>query len=557
MNSYEKGKVLLELNRSHTINLSVKDDRIKHDSTLAGELRLSEGKYPNFDAISIPYDHAGWNQLPSKVNSIKCLTENGQQLTLIECICEVGEVAPRYVKEGWDDEIINTVTFSLEGLSKWFLQRKSDLEKTEDITANKVILFSFELEFENNEYIVSCFVDKSLLAIKETEVESVFIEFKASKPLSYNEIEWLVIDNKHLFAIILGRPLVVERVKVNGKEFYFATPKIREIEVTTSRDELSNASLLLHNEQWEKIFTSCFVDKRHEFKNIWLKIPLYMSFDHISDLEVMSFVSILEAKVVRFTSNSENYLAEERQKEILKEINPIIKKFRTDDEGNKNIYNSILSSLNNVMKSSDIPHFKSKINLLINSLNIDIKGIFNISTQEIKQLVEIRNASAHGRFASYSETINTYQLENKLKLFLLYLAHRDLGISDQHFCKQIRYSHNKVKQNAGLNRMLVDKLSGDVQFLNVSETDWRLINNSQFSTFALLHRGESYEYLGKISGIISKNWPSKTKHRQLDAFVKELYAPNGEAEVRYVGGVYVQYEGNTKYLFEACFVKPI
>lgn len=557
MNSYEKGKVLLELNCNHTINLSVKDDRIKHDSTLTGELRLSEGKYPNFDAISIPYDHAGWNQLPSKVDSIKCLTENGQQLTLMECICEIGEVAARYVKSGWDDEIINTVTFSLEGLSKWFLQRKADLEKAEDITDNKVTLFSFELVFENNEYIVSCFVDKSLLTIKETEVESVFIEFKASKPLSYNEVEWLVIDSKHLFAIILGRPLVAEIVKVNGAEFYFPTPRIREIEVTTSRSELSNASLLLHNEQWNQIFTSCFVDKRYEFKNIWLKIPLYMSYEHISDLEVMSFVSILEAKAVRFASNSENYLAEERQKEILKEINPIIKKFRTDDEGNKNIYNSILSSLQNVMKSSDIPHFKSKIDLLINSLNVDIKDIFNISTQEIKQLVEIRNASAHGRFANYSETINTYQLENKLKLFLLYLAHRDLGISDQHFCKQIRYSLNKIKQNAGLNRMLVDKMSGDVQFLNVSEADWKLINNSQFNTFALLHRGESYEYLDKISGLISKSWPSKSEHRQLDAFVKELYTPIGEAEVRYVGGVYVQYEGNTKYLFEACFVKPI
>ncbi|MDK9758778.1 hypothetical protein KIV40_26230, partial [Vibrio sp. D173a] len=87
---------MLELNCNHTTKLSVKDDRIKHDCTLTGELSLDVGKYPNFDAISIPHDHAGWNQLPSEVDSIRCLTENGKQLTLIECVCEVGEIAPRY-----------------------------------------------------------------------------------------------------------------------------------------------------------------------------------------------------------------------------------------------------------------------------------------------------------------------------------------------------------------------------------------------------------------------------------------------------------------------------
>ncbi|MDK9759436.1 hypothetical protein KIV40_29930, partial [Vibrio sp. D173a] len=260
----------------------------------------------------------------------------------------------------------------------------------------KVTLFSFNLAFENNEYIVSCFIEKSLLTNKETEGKSLFIQFKAIKPLSYRDVEWLVIESKHLFAIVLGRPLVAEQVKVNEAEFYFPTPNIREVETTTVRNELSNASLLLQNEQWEKIFTSYFVEKRYEFKNIWLKIPLYMSYAHISDIEIMSFVSILEAKVVRFASQSENYLAEERQKEILKEINPIIKKFRTDDKDNKEIYNSILGSLQNVMKSSDIPHLKSKIDLIINSLHVDIRNIFNISTQEVKQLVEIRNASAHG-----------------------------------------------------------------------------------------------------------------------------------------------------------------
>ncbi|NRB23483.1 hypothetical protein [Shewanella sp.] len=550
---------MLKLNRNHTIKISVKDDRIKHDSTLTGELKLSEGKYPNFDAISIPYDHAGWNQLPSKVDSIKCLTENGQQLTLIECICEVGEVAPRYVKSGWDDEIIHTVSFSLAGLSKWFLQRKADLEKAKNTTDSKATLFSFDLVFKHNEYIVSCFVDKSISNDKETDVESVFIEFKANKSLSLNEVEWLVIDSKHLFSIILGRPLVTEQVKVNGREFYFSSPKIREIEVTTSRDELSNASLLLHNELWEKIFTSCFVDKRHEFKNIWLKIPLYMSYDHISDLEVMSFVSILEAKSTIFANESEKSLPKEERKKLLNDLKLVVAGFKEKNtsEENSKIYDTISDSFGFTVKSTSIHTFKDKIKHLIDSLHEDIKSIFNLSTQEINQLVEIRNASAHGRFAKYKDNINSYQLENKLKLFLLYLAHRDLGISDQHFCKQLNYSLNRIKLNAGLNRMLVDKLSGDVQFLDVSKADWDLINNSNLNTFALLHRGDSYEYLSEISEIISKDWPSQTKHRQLDAFVKELYAPYGDAEVRYVGGLYVQYESSTKRLFQACFVKPL
>ena len=347
---------MLKLNRNHTIKISVKDDRIKHDSTLTGELKLSEGKYPNFDAISIPYDHAGWNQLPSKVDSIKCLTENGQQLTLIECICEVGEVAPRYVKSGWDDEIIHTVSFSLAGLSKWFLQRKADLEKAKNTTDSKATLFSFDLVFKHNEYIVSCFVDKSISNDKETDVESVFIEFKANKSLSLNEVEWLVIDSKHLLSIILGRPLVTEQVKVNGREFYFSSPKIREIEVTTSRDELSNASLLLHNELWEKIFTSCFVDKRHEFKNIWLKIPLYMSYDHISDLEVMSFVSILEAKSTIFANESEKSLPKEERKKLLNDLKLVVAGFKEKNtsEENSKIYDTISDSFGFTVKSTSI-----------------------------------------------------------------------------------------------------------------------------------------------------------------------------------------------------------
>lgn len=433
-------------------------------------------------------------------------------------------ISSRYVIGGELNNDIIGCEILLSGFSKWFDSTSFTITDTEIKKPINKTHFSEYIYLKNESFNIkssyNCYTkipEKKNHLISET---TTIVITKENGTLNPGDVENLAYDIMNLFSLLLGITLSIENVWLIRKNikrnipFYFCTTSTDGDPITYVNHCILNPKLLFKKNIWGKIFTNYF--NNENFSELWNRLPSLFKENGIFEFEFLRLVAILDKFTLNYVEAKNNIELETQDiKKLIKALKKVAKEYRKNYEYKyKSIFDNISRGISG-LKNSNTPVFRERINDLVKDLDQNIINIINISSDDIKIIIDIRNKAAHGDpFITKNGFDITYesQIKNKLMLLLIYLAYTDFGFTPKEFGQIIYRSFNNLIFQTDLDRIQQDRYSGLVPFYNVKEKTIEEIeeySKSDYLVFQYIKKENSYVFNKDVTDDIKRNWLSK------------------------------------------------
>ncbi|EFE7862559.1 HEPN domain-containing protein [Citrobacter sp. Cb014] len=478
------------------------------------------------------------------------------------CECSYGIVYPKFITNGHQSYKSNKLQVFLTGISEWFDGMRGynyENEKfTRDISIDKM---KASFHFKGVKYEVENDRDVNVISDSTTN-HTINIEYslfitKGKGIISYDEVSDIIREIRNLFSILLGTSLSVKCLFLISKDsnkkyssIYFYQHRYDEKPLRHIHETFCPFSYIMKCNLFPTIIESFFAKK--SFSTIWNRlIPIFNGVE-TWDLDILSNVVALEMYCSLVSRGQGHKL----DLEIFNKLKDGLVDFISDFSSKYDLNDSDLSLLEglksavNGLKNTSHPTLKEKYEFLLEGVSPSIKEAIAFSENDFNVIRKIRNSVAHGlKYSTLKkgDITQELQIKSRLTLFLMYLAYRELGFSDEQFAFCIHYTHSPILRGSGYNERGVDKLAKTAEFITLDKISlndyithkpiviWRDLSNDSYS----LDENLSYE--------VQNNWPDN-KHKDARDFVRsfiteavtidylsKVYLNNGECEKLHYG----------------------
>jgi hypothetical protein len=544
----------LNFSRSYEIAVNVYDSETSQKSCRA-KIVLNKNLYPRIefeklsDAISFR-DRADFY-----------CRGDGVSYLLIDCETTGATFYPKYIVKS---EINFVESFSgfyvlFRGFSEWIIGDKNIVSDGDKLVIQHESR-KFSLELDNaykisNEYWFSNGNSKKASA---TFNEYCLIKVESTSGVfSLDKTRELIYDLKRIFSLLSGVNIDVEFVtNLSGgsdeASFYFASDQ--------KNDELDfnnvffSPEYLFKYSKIEDALKQYYLHSKSKFNDVWNRLLGMLEYQGYWEFRILGIVALLD-KVVSVYADSINskLISKDKFSGLKKEIEKTIYEFNLDAQGcigeeHKSLYKSLIQKLNDGFVNRHYSTFKEKFDLLISSVDPDVKEIINLTEDQFKHLKRIRDAIAHGETPE-TKLKGDITIEGiivaKVTLILLYLAYKDLSFNEIDFIEMIDKFDNKLINRAKLNHVALDYKLKKVVRIKLRKADYDLLekHNNSHCVFRFLKSKNEYIFVKSLTKKLNEifyNFYYRPKDiKSVEAYVETLVSPRVIKKIAYVNSVQI------------------
>ncbi|HEE0080901.1 TPA: hypothetical protein R8G83_001926 [Citrobacter youngae] len=488
---------------------------------------------------------------------------------LHNCYFLHGVIYPKFITAGRVFYESNKVQIYLTGISQWFEgMRINDYKGDElirDISIRKV---KGSFCFNNDSYQIENERDVNVVSDSSTDykvnIDYSLVITKEKGCILFEDVEGLTREIKNLFSILLGVPvsvrylyLISEESNAKYNSVYFLHHSYDENPLKHYHQAFCSFNYICERNLFPVIVENFFLKK--SFNTIWSRLIQIFRGNNAWDLDILSSVVVLEMYCSLVSAGKHHKLNKQLFKELRDKLESVIEGIinRPElDAQDIELISGIKTGIRG-LKNTSFPTLKEKYNYLLESVSDSIKEAIALSESDFNLIKKIRNCVAHG--LNY-ETLNSgditqeLRVKERLVLFLMYLAYKDLGFDDEQFAFCISYSGSSLSHSSNYNERAIDKLAKTSTFITLSEV---YVNNYKIHKPIVIYHdllSDSYKLDEKLSYETQHNWPNEKYHDVRDfvrslitrvvkiEYLNKVYLKNGDDEKVYYGVLLIEDE---------------
>ncbi|RMM54491.1 HEPN domain-containing protein [Pseudomonas corrugata] len=522
------------------------------DYIILGEGQLSFGG-GNFICIQLDLN-SNFRVPQRKLPTLKAKTKEGRHFTLFNCEIEdlllyAGFIACGNVKAG-----ISEFHVKYEELSDWFLHGQYIVgELGESVSwKNSAPQLSITIKMADENFALKTETFSSLTRRGEDHViheHTRFIFERAGGVFSVEELREKSFELSTLLSLLTATPVSIANVWVGfgvGYPIPIYFPAFKKIDRGSSSGAYWLSCLTQRHsldDKWQSIFNRFYTSSYR--KTSWVRLAGMQRYEGFWEFKVLGYVSLLDEYVSTYAEIANQKLTKTESKKVtkFKEQIKLLKK-----PLNKYQIKDMESLIESIFVTSRELTFREKYYYAENLTDESIRRIINLSDDDFSLIKRIRDKIAHGAAPDLSDT--SYQelhiIVEKIALLMTYWAHSDLGFSPSDFAAALKYTHNRLKFNQGLDKIHLDRITNSAEFIKVSESLFEGFASGQVSIInaCFIQNSEGELVYSERHKDMYNAWindRARTSNQVIDAFgseserataVDSLYLECGEKSIR-------------------------
>jgi hypothetical protein len=273
-----------------------------------------------------------------------------------------------------------------------------------------------------------------------------------------------------LLSILLAYPITTASITVSHMPGYFRRIHFPMFE-RPKRDQDSSFWLQCLIQQpaldgrWSTILNNFY---RSQYRSVvWIRLAGMQRYEGFWEYKVLGYVSLLDSYLnIRFGGAKSATPTPPAQRKVARFRRLMSEEISTLDDATKaKIVEIAVRSF-----GSNEASFDERYRQAIESVNIDIAKIINLSTDDFQLIKRVRNKTAHGsdHGLKNDEFPKVIRTEAKIALLLTYWAYLDLGLTDNDFTHSLTRTLNKFSQRAEPDTVHLRRVTGGAEFFAVT-----------------------------------------------------------------------------------------
>lgn len=482
----------------HNNSLSLSAEFTKHveftlsseDEKTFGELTFHPKKLPLLD-----FEYHDFEESKS-FETIECAstTDNGHY-SLVNCKLAQSRIHPRYVLKGKTKSTrFDGFQVVFSDITNWFIRNrlpdidKKEIRKSIPQDTFKTIINTDDgdrIRISNKYDYYSHFGEENEIVVEEyvtLQVESL------DRKLALDEIERKSFELRNLFSLILGWPIDIRYVWVYQRKergllpLYFTYFPSDRPSFEYSYECLIQPHVLSKKGQWRTMFRNFHCEEVNKrFKQVWSRLVGLYVFKGLWEYEFLGYVSVLDAFSNRFVKGKTKKLKEQKFSLLMNDLIKTANGWKENlEETDFDVIDNLAESIKDNIKNTNLPSFKKKFNVVLNSLPPKLQEILGFSEEEFEVLKKLRNQIAHGsppKLKKEHDITFEYKIRDKLLILLSFFIYSDLGFRPREFMKCISRSHHKWIRNADINELALREISGSAKIVRLGKADFDTVPN--------------------------------------------------------------------------------
>lgn len=531
-----------------------------------GRLILKSSKLPILK-IESSENNLEYNENLDVVGDILCEEIAGNNsFRLHNCDFLFGAIYPKFITTGRVFHESNKIQIYLTGISQWFDGMRGHYYKEDELIRDVSIRkIKGSFYFNDNSYLIENERDVNIDSDSSTNykvnIEYSLVLSKENGTILFEDVEGLTREIRNLFSILLGVPVSVTYLYLISKEsnvkynsMYFINHSYDESPLRHFHDAFCSFNYIYEHDLFPMIVENFFSKK--SFNTIWNRLIQIFRGGNAWDLDILSSVIVLEM-YSSLVSEGKHYklnkkLFRELRTNLEKVVDEIINRPGLDAQDIE-LISGIKAGIKG-LKNTSFPTLKEKYNYLLDSVSDSIKDAIALSESDFNLIKKIRNCVAHGlnyETLKPGDVTQELQVKERLILFLMYLAYKELGFDDEQFAFCISHSHSPLAHSSIYNERAIDKLAKTSTFITLSEVCRN--DYESFKPIVIRHDllGDSYKLDEKLSYETQQNWPNK-QYPNVRDFVRSLITQS--VKIDYLNKVYLKNGDNEKLYYSVLLV---
>ena len=523
------------------------------DNSILGEGQLTFGD-GSFICIQLDLD-SNFREQRRELLILKAKTKEGRRFTLFNCEIEGNLLYASFVVFGNVKTELGEFHVKYAGLSDWFLHGQYIAgELGESVSwKNPSPQISVTIKTADEDFSLKTKTFGSLTKRGEDHViheHTRFIFERVGGLFSVDELRDKSFELSTLLSLLTATPVSIENVWVGcGGEgaipAYF--PAFKKIDGGGSSSRAYWLSCLTQrhslDDKWQSIFERFYISRYR--KTSWVRLAGMQRYEGFWEFKILGYVSLLDEYVSTHAKIANRKVTTDENKKVTK-FKEQIKLLKTPlDKDQIKAIESLIES--NFVVSRELT-FREKYDFAKSMTDENIRRVINLTDDDFLLIKRIRDKVAHGATPDLSDT--SYQelhvIVEKIALLMTYWAHSDLGLSPSDFATALKYTHNHLKLNQGLDKIHLDRITNSAEFIKVSENLFEQFSSGKISIvnacFIQSAEGEvAYSERHKDMYNAWINNRAKTSNKVIDAFgseservtaVDSLYLECGDKTIR-------------------------
>lgn len=532
------------------------------DDVILGEGKLTFGG-GSFICIQLDLN-SNFRVSQRELPTLKAKTKEGRNFTLFSCEIEDRLLYADFIVCGDVKTGISEFHVKYAELSDWFLHGQYIIgELGESISwKNPSPQLSITIKMADEDFALKTETFSSLTKRGEDHViheHTRFVFERAGGVFSVDELRGKSFELSTLLSLLTATPVSIANVWVGfGVGYPIPTyfPAFKKIDRGSSSGAYWLSCLTQRHsldDKWQSIFERFYTSRFR--KTSWVRLAGMQRYEGFWEFKILGYVSLLDEYVSTYAEIANKKVTKAENKKVTKFKEQITLLKKPLDKSQIKDMESLVESI--FVTSRELT-FREKYDYAKSLTDENIRKVINLTDDDFSLIKRIRDKVAHGSAPDLSDT--SYQelhvIVEKIALLMTYWAHSDLGFSPSDFAAALKYTHNRLKFNHGLDKIHLDRITNSAEFIKVSESLFEEFASGQVSIinacFIQSSEGElAYSERHKDMYNAWINDRARTSNKVIDAFGSE------SERVTAVDGLYLECGEKTIRLHMAYIIKDV
>lgn len=446
------------------------------DYSILGEGQLTFG---GGSFICIQLDFNSSFRVPQReLPILKAKTKEGRHFTLFNCEIDDRLLYAGFIVCGNVKADISEFHVKYAELSGWFLHGQYITgELGESVSwRNPSPQLSIAIKMADEEFTLKTETFSSLTKRGEDHViheHTRFVFERASGVFSVDELREKSLELSTLLSLLTATPVSIANVWVGfGVGYPIPTyfPAFKKIDGGSSSGAYWLSCLTQRHsldDKWQSIFERFYASDYR--KTSWVRLAGMQRYEGFWEFKILGYVSLLDEYVSSYAKIANQKVTKAENKKVikLKEQIKLLKK-----PLDKAQIEDVESLIESIFVTSRELTFKEKYDYVKSLTDENIFRVINLTDDDFSLIKRVRDKVAHGAAPDLSDTSyrKLHIIVEKIALLMTYWAHSDLGFSPSDFAAALKYTHNRLQFNQGLDKIHLDRITNSAEFIKVSES---------------------------------------------------------------------------------------
>ncbi|WLH29946.1 HEPN domain-containing protein [Pseudomonas canadensis] len=420
---------------------------------------------------------------------IRAKTKEGQNFTLFNCEIDDYLIYAEFIVCGYIKSGIREFYVKYAELSDWFLHGQYVVgELGESVSwKNQSPQISITIKIADEDFSLVTETFSSLTKRGEDHViheHTRFVFKRVGGVFLVDEIGEKSSELSTLLSLLTANPVAIANVWVGvGVGYPIPTyfPAFKKIDRGSSSGAYWLSCLTQRHsldDKWQSVFERFYTSRYR--KTSWVRLAGMQRYEGFWEFEILGYVSLLDEYVSTYAKIANQKVTNAENKKVAK-FKEQIKLLKTPlDKAQIEGVNFLIESI--FVTPRELT-FKEKYDYAKNLTDENIRRVINLTDDDFSLIKRIRDKVAHGAAPDLSDT--SYQelhvIVEKIALLMTYWAHSDLGFSSSDFATALKYTHNRLQFNKGLDKVHLDRITNSAEFIEVSESLFERFTSGQIS----------------------------------------------------------------------------